>query len=506
MLSGCWALAKCAGLAARRRSRVRIAAAAEPARRLQLQGDWMLHFLRQQGTRWLLLLAFAELCVFVGSLVAAMYLRFWAEPDYLEVFSASFEVRAVVFGVVMVTSLAAIGLYTRTLRDKWLGLLARQTIGFVMGAIAVTFVFYLIPQIFIGRGVIGVALLISFPIIAAGRALFLRLVDVKALKRRVLVLGAGRRAGKIVHRMRRRVDRRGFDVVGYLPVAGETSSVPEELRLDMAESLYEIALRLQINEVVIATEDRRGQLPMHDLLACKQDGISITNLITFFEREQGKVKLSLIDPSWLIFSNGFDATPLRKMSKRIFDVSSTLVMLLILWPLMLLTALAIWIESGPGAPILYRQERTGERGRPFQLFKFRSMRTDAEKDGVARWASAEDDRVTRTGRFIRKVRLDELPQLWNVLRGDMSLIGPRPERPQFVAELEKKIQYYDLRHCVKPGLAGWAQLNYPYGADEKDAAEKLKYDLFYVKNHNFTLDLIILIQTFEVVLFRRGAR
>ncbi|MEZ5461212.1 TIGR03013 family XrtA/PEP-CTERM system glycosyltransferase [Dokdonella sp.] len=466
----------------------------------------MFHFLRQQGTRWLLLLAFAELCAFVGSLVAAMYIRFWSEPDYLEVFSTSFELRAVVFGVVMVTSMAAIGLYQRSLRDNWLGLLARQAIGFVMGSIAVTFVFYLVPQIFIGRGVIAVALLISFPVIAVGRHIFLRLVDVNALKRRVLVLGAGRRAGKIVHRMRRRVDRRGFVVVGYLPVEGETASVPEELQLDASESLYSIAQRLQINEVVIATEDRRGQLPMPDLLACKQDGIIITNLITFFEREQGKVKLSLIDPSWLIFSNGFDATPLRRMSKRIFDVSSTLLMLVFVWPLMLLAALAIWIESGPGAPILYRQERVGERGKTFQLIKFRSMRTDAEKDGVARWASKEDDRVTRTGRFIRKVRIDELPQLWNVLRGDMSLIGPRPERPQFVEELEKKIQYYDLRHCVKPGLAGWAQLNYPYGADEKDAAEKLKYDLFYVKNHNFTLDLIILIQTFEVILFRRGAR
>jgi sugar transferase (PEP-CTERM system associated) len=360
--------------------------------------------------------------------------------------------------------------------------------------------------LYIGRGVIGYALLISFPVIALGRALFLRLVDIKALKRRILVLGVGSRAGKIVHRMRRRVDRRDFIVVGFLPMNDEAPTVPDELVVKSDKPLAEIAERMQVNEIVIAAEDRRGQLPMPGLLACKQRGITITNLITFFEREQGKVKLSLIDPSWLIFSQGFDATPLRKASKRIFDVSSTLVMLVLLWPLMLLTALAIWIESGPRAPILYRQERVGERGKTFPLIKFRSMRTDAEKDGVARWASKQDDRVTRVGRFIRKVRLDELPQLWNVLRGDMSLIGPRPERPQFVAELEKKINYYNLRHCVKPGLAGWAQLNYPYGADEKDAAEKLKYDLFYVKNHNFTLDLIILIQTFEVILFRRGAR
>ncbi|SFM99758.1 TIGR03013 family XrtA/PEP-CTERM system glycosyltransferase [Dokdonella immobilis] len=466
----------------------------------------MLRFLREQGARWLLVLAVAEFLVLVGALILAMRIRFWSAPEDLAAFSILIEVRATLFGLVMVTSMAAIGMYQKSLRDNLLGLIARQTIGFVMGGIATAFLFYLVPQLFIGRGVIGYALLISFPIIAFGRALFLRLVDIKALKRRVLVLGVGARAEKIVHRMRRRVDRRGFLVVGFLPMNGEAPVVPDELVVKSDKPLAEIAERMQINEIVIAAEDRRGQLPMHDLLACKQRGITITNLITFFEREQGKVKLSLIDPSWLIFSQGFDATPLRKASKRIFDVTSTAIMLLVLWPLMVLTALAIWIESGPGAPILYRQERVGERGKPFPLIKFRSMRTDAEKDGVARWASKEDDRVTRVGRFIRKVRLDELPQLWNVLRGDMSLIGPRPERPQFVAELEKKIQYYDLRHCVKPGLAGWAQLNYPYGADEKDAAEKLKYDLFYVKNHNFTLDLIILIQTFEVILFRRGAR
>jgi lipopolysaccharide/colanic/teichoic acid biosynthesis glycosyltransferase len=173
---------------------------------------------------------------------------------------------------------------------------------------------------------------------------------------------------------------------------------------------------------------------------------------------------------------------------------------------MAIVALAIRIESGAGQPILYRQERVGERGRVFALTKFRSMRTDAELDGVARWATRNDDRVTRVGRFIRKARLDELPQLVNVLRGDMSLVGPRPERPQFVADFGHRIRYYNLRHCVKPGLAGWAQLRYPYGASEEDAYEKLKYDLFYVKNHNLLFDLLILIQTVEIVLFGRGAR
>jgi sugar transferase (PEP-CTERM system associated) len=469
-------------------------------------GEDMLHYLRQQGARWTLLLAFLEFFALVMSLVLASHIRFWNSPADAASFSTSIELRATVFAVIMVTSMAAIGMYQRSLRDNMRGMLARQTIGFVMGGVATALVFYLVPQLIIGRGVVGFAVLISFPAIAAGRVFFLRMVDLKSIRRRILVFGSGRRAEKIVHRMRRRVDRRGFLVVGFLPINGEQRAVPEDLLIDSDRPLVDIASDLDINEIVIAVDDRRGQLPMDELLACKQRGIVITDLITFFEREQGKVKLSLIDPSWLVFAKGFDASPLRKASKRSFDVISTLFVLAVTWPLMLMTVLAIAIESGFRAPILYRQERVGEHGKTFSLIKFRSMRTDAEKDGVARWASKQDDRVTRVGRFIRKVRIDELPQLWNVLRGDMSLIGPRPERPQFVAEFEKKIKYYDLRHCVKPGLAGWAQLNYPYGADEKDAMEKLKYDLFYVKNHNLPFDLIILVQTLEVVLFRRGAR
>lgn len=466
----------------------------------------MFRTLREQGARWLLMLAMVELLILTGSLLVSMPLRYWNDPENLALFSAWIGLRAVIFGTVMVTAMAAVGLYHPNLRQNWLGLLARQTVGFVMGGVGVAIVFYVFPQAYVGRSVLGIALLMSFALISLTRGLFVRLLDVDQLKRRVLVFGSGRRAAKIINNMRRRVDRRGFKVVGFLGLPGEVAAVPEEVLIKYSGSLAEIVERLQVNEVVIAPEDRRGQMPMQDLLTCKLRGIRITSLITFFEREQGKVKLSLIDPSWLIFSSGFDASPLRKVSKRMFDCATALIILALTWPLILLTAFVIRIESGLSAPILYRQERVGEGGRNFMLIKFRSMRTDAEKDGVARWASEHDARVTRVGSFIRKVRLDELPQLWNVLRGDMSLIGPRPERPEFVVDLEKKIKYYDLRHCVKPGLAGWAQLNYPYGAGEKDAAEKLKYDLFYVKNHTITLDLVILIQTVEVVLFRRGAR
>jgi sugar transferase (PEP-CTERM system associated) len=263
---------------------------------------------------------------------------------------------------------------------------------------------------------------------------------------------------------------------------------------------------LGVEEIVVGPDERRGTLPVGALLECKQRGIAVTELSEFFEREAGKIMMEPTNPSWLVFSEGFNISTTRRAIKRTFDLVISLLVLLLAWPFMLLTTLAIRLESGRGTPILYYQERVGENGKLFQVIKFRSMRTDAERDGVAQWATEHDNRVTRVGRFIRKVRLDELPQLCNVLRGDMSIIGPRPERPQFVDDFNKCIRYYSLRHCLKPGLTGWAQLRYPYGSSLKDAEEKLKFDLFYVKNHNFVFDLAILVQTLEVVLFGRGAR
>jgi sugar transferase (PEP-CTERM system associated) len=470
----------------------------------QLLEGRALRFFREQGARWLLVLLVVEFLVLAAAVVLALYVRYGFLTDDVTL-SWAMMARAFTFSTVLVAAMFALGLYQPRLRESFFGLLARQAVGFVIGGIALMFLYYILPQVYIGRGVLGIALMIGFVLVALLRIGFDRVIGVDALKRRVVVLGSGRRAAMIIQRMRRRVDRRGFYFVGFFPMDGENTAVPAKLIIRSPESLSDVVKRLHINEIVVGLDDRRGVLPMDDLLACKQRGVAVTDLVTFFERELGKVKLDLIDPSWLVFSEGFDASPIRRLSKRMFDIVFAGIVLAGTWPFMLLTALAIRIESGRGAPILYRQERVGENGKTFPLIKFRSMRTDAEKDGVARWASKHDDRVTRVGRFIRKVRLDELPQLWNVLRGDMSLIGPRPERPQFVEDLAQKIRYYELRHCVKPGLAGWAQLNYPYGATEADAAEKLKYDLFYVKNHNLVLDLMILIQTVEVVIFRRGA-
>jgi sugar transferase (PEP-CTERM system associated) len=466
----------------------------------------MLRFLRQNAIRWQLLLGAGEFLLLIVALFLAVYVRYYDAPALRAIYTQDMLLRGCVFAGALVLGMIALGLHQAHMRETWFGLLARQMVGFVVGALGLVIFYYAVPQAYVGRGIFGIALAIGFVHGALFPAGFLRTVDATLLKRRILVIGAGSRAALIQQRMRRRSDRRGFTIVGFAAQEGDAVAVSADHMIQTGENLSEWAERQHIDEIVVGSDDRRNSLPMEELLNCRQFGVRITDLTTFFERESGMIKLDLAEPSWLVFSQGFDLSPLRKASKRTFDLLIASVVLLLAAPFMLLTALAIRLESGKGQPILYRQERVGERGRVFNLIKFRSMRTDAEKDGVARWATKGDDRVTRVGRIIRRTRLDELPQLWNVFRGDMSVIGPRPERPQFVEQLVEKIRYCNLRHCVKPGLAGWAQLRYPYGASEADAREKLKYDLFYVKNHAMLFDLMILIQTVEVVLFGRGVR
>lgn len=464
--------------------------------------------MRQHAARWRAMLTAAEAVCLVVAVYLAIYLRYFGHADPLATYAGgtTILVRTLLVMLALMLGMTALGLHQAHLRESLLGQLARQAVAFLLGWIGLVLVYYLYPPVHIGRGVLAISLGLGFVGVATIRFLMLRLVDVTALKRRVLVLGAGWRAATIVDRMRRNSDRRGFSIVGFVAQPGENPKVPESQRLVLDQDLPEWAHRERIDEIVVGVDDRRGGLPMDDLLACRQVGIEVTDISGFFERETGRLQLALTNPSWLVFSEGFDASPLRQFSKRGFDLLIGLLLLVLALPLMALTAIAIMLESGPKVPLLYRQQRVGESGRSFQLVKFRSMRTDAEQDGVARWAKQDDDRVTRVGKFIRKARLDELPQLWNILRGDMSFVGPRPERPEFVSELAGQIRYYNLRHAVKPGLAGWAQLRYPYGASVEDAEQKLQYDLFYVKNHDLLLDLMIMIQTVEVVLFGRGAR
>jgi sugar transferase (PEP-CTERM system associated) len=340
--------------------------------------------------------------------------------------------------------------------------------------------------------------------LALSRFVFLRIVDEDFFKRRVLVWGGGARARSIGKRLRRRTDQRGFRVVGYVRAPGDGGDIPSGPLLSASTGLVGLALRNRIQEIVVAMDDRRSGFPTEQLLECRLRGIKVTDLLTFLERESGRVSVELMHPSWLVFANGFRCDFLCLATKRAFDIAVSLGILVIASPIALLTALAIYLEDR--GPVLFRQLRTGQNGRPFRMIKFRSMRIDAEGDGRALWASGNDLRVTRMGRWIRRLRIDELPQVVNVLVGHMSLVGPRPERPEFVTQLARKIPFYEQRHFVKPGITGWAQIRYSYGASEKDAQEKLEYDLYYVKHHSLALDLMVLLQTVEIVLFRIGAR
>lgn len=411
---------------------------------------------------------------------------------------------AVVFSLVMLTVMTAMGLYNRDLREGPRATLMRLFVAFLIGLVLMTGIYELVPGLFVGTGAFVAALGCAFVGIASCRFLCFQSTDSR-LVRRVLVLGAGEKARQI-SQLRRRTDRVGIDLVGFVPAGRGPVVVPENQIVRCDSSLVELAGRLGIDEIVVALDDRRNGIPIDEILECKMRGIAILEDSTFYERQLGKIRLESLCPSNVFFSDGFSQAVLRAGSKRLFDIAVAGAMLIATLPIMAVTALAIIIESGGRGPVLYRQIRVGKGGRLFQLYKFRSMRVDAERDGKARWAGADDDRVTRVGRVIRKMRIDELPQLYNVLVGDMSFVGPRPERPEFVRDLSAAIPYYGLRHHVKPGITGWAQVCYPYGASVHDAKEKLQYDLYYLKNYSLFLDVAILVQTVQVVLWGQGAR
>lgn len=321
---------------------------------------------------------------------------------------------------------------------------------------------------------------------------------------RVLVVGTGAEAAGVQESMHRFSP--DFQIVGFYPVNSvDATCVPQSRVLDGRRSLLEVANSNRASQIVVAVgEQRGGGLPLNELLDCKLAGIKVLDLSSYFERVIGQVRLDSLRASWLIFGEGFRQGFVRAFIKRSFDILASLVLLVLAAPVMIVAALMIVFESG--FPFLYFQERVGQGGRVFRVIKFRSMHADAERDGKPRWASSNDDRVTSVGRIIRKLRIDELPQLFNVLNGDMSLVGPRPERPFFVDQLSEKIPFYGARHSVKPGVTGWAQVRYSYGASIEDSVQKLQYDLYYVKNHSLFLDLLVFIETVEVVLTGRGAQ
>jgi sugar transferase (PEP-CTERM system associated) len=450
-------------------------------------------------------LAFIEGSLAFLALYAAACLRFQiSDLSLLEQQIGPLWPRALIFAAVVVVCLMAFGLYSGRQRTTFTGVVLRIVAALTVAFGALAALQYSLPSLHLWRGVTLIAGFLTGCAVVVSRLVFARTVDQTLFKRRVLVYGAGASASAIAS-LRRSTDRRGFQLVGFVQPPGEGATVPAERLLDPAGDLSRLCDRLGITEVVVAMDDRRQGFPIRDLLECRLAGIDVTELLSFLERETGRVRIDVLNPSWIIFGQGFRRDPLRLLSSRILDLVASIGVLTLAAPFMLLTVLAIKLEDGWRAPTLYSQARVGLAGRTFNVIKFRSMRQDAELNG-AQWAQRGDPRITHVGAIIRKLRIDELPQIFNVLRGHMSFVGPRPERPEFVEELSEKIPYYVQRHSVKPGITGWAQLCYPYGSSEQDALEKLQYDLYYIKNNNLILDLFILVQTAEVVLLGKGAR
>jgi sugar transferase (PEP-CTERM system associated) len=423
------------------------------------------------------------------------------EPGAVQAFSIGPTVA--MLAVFILITMTAMGLYDSEVREAVGITLLRLLLAFVLGLVLSALAITLVPSLALGPN----ALMSAFAVALAGSAVT-RLVVVgwitpHAFQRRVLVLGTGSRAASVEDLVKGKDDY--IKIVGYLPTQPAQDHVEIGRILPRIESLVEAVKRHRVNEIIIAVRDRRGGvLPVQELLECRLRGVAVTDVASFFERERCQLHLESLNMSWMIFGEGFRQGFIRETVKRFFDVTASAILVLATLPVMVLTALCIYLEDG--GPILYRQERVGQGGRLFSIFKFRSMRNDAERDGRPRWAGANDDRTTTIGHIIRKLRVDELPQILNVLRGDMSFVGPRPERPFFVEQLASKIPYYAARHSIKPGITGWAQVRFPYGASLDDAVEKLQYDLYYVKNHTLFLDVMVLIETVQVVLWGKGAR
>jgi sugar transferase (PEP-CTERM system associated) len=411
--------------------------------------------------------------------------------------------------ILLVTLICQLCLYYNDFYDLTLVRSSRELVVRLLQAagaasIVLAALYFLLPDLMIGHGIFVSALFVFLVAILGWRLLFNQVSGSMKLQERLLFVGTGDTARKVARQI---LDQHEFAyrVIGFID--DDASRIGERIVnpaiVGTPADIDRLIATHRIDRIVVGLSDRRGKLPVEELLRAKMAGIRVEDATTTYERVTGKILIDDLRPSWLIFSDGFRVSRVTRFMKRTIDLALSVVLAAATLPLMIVTALLILFEDG--RPILYRQERVGENGRTFTLIKFRSMRTDAEKTGQPIWARDGDERITRIGRFIRKTRLDELPQLWNVLRGDMSFVGPRPERPFFVEQLAMQIPFYQQRHAVKPGLTGWAQVKYRYGSSLEDAMEKLRYDLYYIKHLSVIFDLTIVVDTVKVVLFRRGA-
>jgi len=459
---------------------------------------------RRHNARTVLLLL-AEACLLFGGLVVAVYLRFGAGGAEYELIERHGYYKAALVTFFCLGAFYLYDLYdfARMLDRRELVLRMVQALGLAWVALALCF--YLFPLLMLGRGVSLIALPLALLVMVAWRLAIHWLLGHPQFGERILIVGSGPLAVELARETLERPDA-GFRIVGF------TDNDPELLGrslinprvVGLSSDLEKIVPRENIDRIVVAMGERRGQFPTEQLLHLSLSGnVFIEEGASFYERLTGRVHLDMVRPSWLIFSGRGRQARLNSAARVLMHRLVALVGAIVSLPVVIVTAILIKLDSR--GPVLYKQERVGKNGRPFTVMKFRSMRVDAEKDGPV-WALKEDDRVTRVGRVIRKIRVDEIPQFWNILKGEMNFVGPRPERPHFVRQLAEEIPYYEQRHLIAPGLTGWAQIKYPYGSSIEDARQKLQYDLYYIKNQSLALDAAILFETIKTILFSRGAR
>jgi sugar transferase (PEP-CTERM system associated) len=452
-----------------------------------------------------LLLLLAEAALVYGAIIAAVYIRVGVDGASFELIDKHGYWKAGIATFFCLAAFYLFDLYDFVVMHDRRELVLRLVQALGLAWIALAFAFYAFPALMLGRSIALIALPLALGLGVAWRVSIHWFLGHPGIGERILIVGSGEHAVEVAREVLNRPDA-GFRIVGFVGTNSELlgKSLINPRVIGLTEQLEAIVKREGIDRIVVAMGERRGQLPTEGLLQLSLAGnVSIEEGATFYERVSGRVSLNMIRPSWLIFSGRGRQAKLTTISRNTVHWLVALIGFLLCVPLMLVTALLIKVDSR--GPVFYKQERVGKNGRRFVLMKFRSMKVDAEKSGPV-WASKSDDRTTRVGRIIRKVRIDEIPQFLNILKGEMSFVGPRPERPHFVAQLAEEIPYYEQRHLIAPGLTGWAQIKYPYGASIEDARQKLQYDLFYIKNYSLILDAIIMFETIKIILFGRGAQ
>ncbi len=459
--------------------------------------------LRLNGRTILLILA--EAALVYGAIICAVYLRVGFEGAPFELIERNGYLKAAVAGFFCLAAFYLFDLYDFLVMHDRRELVLRLIQALGLAWIALAFSFYTFPSLMLGRGIALIALPLALGLMVGWRVTIHWFLGHPDFGERILIVGSGDLAVEVAREVLNRKDA-GYRIVGFVGTDAELlgKSLINPRVIGMTEELDTIVKRENIDRIVVAMGERRGQLPTNKLLQLSLAGqVDIEEGAAFYERITGRVSLNMLRPSWLIFTGRGRQAKVAELSRVAVHWLVALAGALLSLPIVVLTAIAIKLESR--GPVFYKQERVGKNGRPFVLAKFRSMRVDAEKAGPV-WASKGDTRTTRVGRVIRKIRVDEIPQFWNILKGEMSFVGPRPERPHFVAQLAEEIPFYEQRHLIAPGLTGWAQIKYPYGASIEDARQKLQYDLFYIKNQGLILDAIILFETIKIILFGRGAQ